>query len=152
MSKTRYYDKDGAPIEKAQWAELSKDPTYCELRTYDNGSLKVVAVWLGKVVSPDNMDAEYWPLYRLDVFNFVDGKWCPDTESGDTYGSLSDLNSDFEEFLSNWTESTFEEDAKGRKVFVEADDNLAALPAEPDRNTPESTSVVIGNDGVNGAW
>jgi len=150
MSKTRYYDRDGAPIEKAQWVELRKDPGYVEMKVYDNGKVRVVIQWLGKVVAPDNMDAEYWPLYALEIRNRSDDSWVPDPNSGETYGRYSAALGDYQDFLLCWSDSSMEDLGKG-EVFVEADDNLAALPPPPDRNTPES-EVVIGDDGVEGAW
>lgn len=150
MSKTRYYDRDGAPIEKAQWQELQKDVGYGEMKVYYNDRVKVVVKWLGKVVAPDNMDAEYWPLYSLEVFNMADGAWARDPNSGETYGRYAEAVSDYQQFLLDWTDSSMEDLGKG-EVFVEAADNLAALPEAPDRNTPESV-VAIGDDGVQGAW
>lgn len=150
MSKTRFYDRDGAPIEKDQWAELRKDPGYVDMKVYDNGKVKVTIKWLGKVVSPDNMDAEYWPLYELEIQNRAGDVWANDPNSGETFGRFEYALTDYQDFLLNWTDSAMEDLGKG-EVFVEADDNLAALPAAPDRNTPESV-VAIGDDGVEGAW
>lgn len=150
MSKTRYYDRDGAPIDKDQWAEHRKDPSYIEMRVFDNGAVKVAVKWLGKIINPDNMDSEYWPLYALEVSNMADGRWAVDPSAGDTFGRIEEANKEYEEFLLQWTDSKIEENSKGVKVFVESDDNLYALPAAPDRNTPE-TVANIGDDGA-GVW
>lgn len=148
MSKTRYYDREGAPIDLARWKELQADVTYCEMQVYDNGELKLILRWLGKVVSPDMMDSEYWPLYCIDVLNRDrDGKWAHSLDSQETYGQLEEAKADYQEFLLKWTDSKMEDDGKGGTAFVVADDNLFELPPEPDRNTPES-AIQIGDDGV----
>lgn len=153
MAKPKYYDKIGAPIEKTRWLELSKDPSYCSVMLYDNQSLKVELVWVGKVADPSMMDAEYWPLFRLDIFdNTGEGgvtRWTPAMDTGETFGTTEQGKAAYRDYLLKWTDSTMEEGRKGELEFVETD-NLAAEPPPPDFDAPTST-VQIGTDG-GGAW
>ena len=144
MAKPKYYDKMGAPIDKARWLELKADLAYVEALTYSNNSIKLVLVWLGKVVDPTMMDAEYWPLFRLDVFNIADGRMVAALETGETYGSFEAGRRAYQEFLLQWGGGEMVMTAKG-EIFEEVD-NIYAPPPEPDQDAPESV-VAIGDDG-----
>jgi hypothetical protein len=153
MAKPKFYDVMGAPIEKDRWKELSADPAYCSVMLYDNQSLKVELVWVGKVADPTMMDSEYWPLFRLDIFDNTgdngETRWTPSMDTGETYGSTEAGKKAYRDYLLEWTESTMEEGRKGALEFVEAD-NLAAPPPPPDFDAPTSV-VTIGEDG-SGVW
>lgn len=148
MAKAKYYDKMGAPIEKARWLELRQDLAYCEALNYSNGQVKLTLVWVGKVADPSLMDPEYWPLFRLDIFNNVDDRMVPALETGETYGSFESGRKAYQEFLLQWGGGEMVEGKKG-EVFEEVD-NIYAPPPEPDHDAP-SSAVEIGDDG-SGVW
>ncbi len=134
-----HYDRNGEKISALQWFELMNDSAYHNIREFDNGSVRVMLAWSGKVTPKQHSSfRDTWPLFVLYVANYdangkpvkdpvMDGKTFPDEESA---------IKGYEKFLTQWT--TCEIDDKG--AFIEKD-NLLAPPPPPDPNAPQSVLI-----------
>lgn len=154
MSRTMYgyFDKQGDGISHGEWLALTKDPAYVLLRQYDNGQVRATVTWEGKVLNPQNMLPDFYPVLRLSVSNYAsDGSRRPDpVEDGKTFPNETAAVAAYEEFLERWTASHRVEDGQtGESEFVEVDNDLAP-PPPPDKDAPMST-VPDDDDGI-GAW
>jgi hypothetical protein len=151
MKGTGYVNRDGARILAEDWAKNCLDPDYCNVRIYDNGVVRVLIRWVGKVENIDSSFADMWKVFRLDVWNYNDaGVLVPDpVEYGRWFPTRRHVEEAYENFLERWTASRRDEDGK-----FEEEDNDLKPPPPPNPDAPDSDVTTIKgvvDDGV-GAW
>jgi hypothetical protein len=143
-----YFTRGGARIDKNEWARNRADPSYCEVRAYDNGAVRVTLEWLGKITDYGNVYPMFHKLFKLHVANYTtDGRLVPDpVEQSRTFATEAEAVKFYEEFLTKWTESGVDEFGD----FQEADNSLTP-PPPPDPNRPSIEPDEPELGGV-GAW
>ena len=146
-----HYDRNGLKISASQWLELMGDPTYHIIREFDNGSVRVMLVWNGKVTPKEHSSfRDTWPLFVLYVANYkANGRLVKDpTMNGVTFAFESDAIKGYEEFLKFWTDCEVNDDGE----FVEVGNELAPPPPPPPPNPDAPTSALKDAPDFGAAW
>ena len=152
MNRPIYLGRDGRRLQAHEWARLQKDEDYCSVRAYDNGAVRVLLRWQGKVPDP-NTFTEYFPVFAMRVMNYRhDGSMVDDpVGSGKTFFKESDAIKAYETFLETWTACLRDQSGE----FVELENDLAP-PPPPDPDAPTSDVLALKgvdlDDGDIGAW
>jgi len=139
-----YYDKNGSPIQHAEWLKLRKDDAYRYIHRYENDRVRVMLEWVGEVPSEKLQTfREFWPIFRLTVENATPKGWVVDPADGErTFGVLDEAIEAYQSFLVRWTECSW--DAGG--TFLETGNKLA--PPNPYEPTTQAFEL----DPEVGAW
>ena len=148
-----YYDREGRQIDSGEWTVKRSDETYRNVRQYDNGTVRVILVWMGKVTDAASMFRDYWPVFQMGVWNYdaADVLRPDPIMNENTFGDEDSAVKAYEQFLMEWTDCM-----KADGVFTEADNDLTPPPPPPPPNLDAPTSEVstikgFADDGV-GAW
>lgn len=143
-----HYDRNGEKISAHQWCELMDDSAYRNIREFDNGSVRVMLVWSGKVTPKEHSSfRDTWPLFALYVANYdANGKLVIDpVMNGKTFAFEADAIDGYEKFLCQWTKCITNDDGE----FVEVGNDLAP-PPPPNPDAP--TSVLKDTPDFGAAW
>ena len=146
MSRTFYFDRELQQISAADWKKKQSDKTYTEVRLYDNGVVRVLLKWVGRIESSKMGLAEYRPVFLMLVQNYKsDGTLANDPVDSDKYfPDEAAAVTAYTNFLAKWTESSVNETTG---EFVE-EGNIYTPPEPPDPNKSSSEIELL--DG--GAW
>lgn len=131
--------------------KLQEDDNYTTVRLYDNGKIRVMVRWMGRVEAGAGATFCYfWPMFSIGFWNYgSDERLHPDPlYDGKTFGFEHEAINAYEELLIQWTNST-----RSSEGFKEEDNKLAP-PPPPDPDAPTtSISTIKGlpDDDV-GAW
>jgi hypothetical protein len=152
MPKISFYDRDGEKISLAAWKEKQADESYTTLKQFDNGKVRVILEWNGRVPNADSSFSDTWPLFILTVGNYAsDGRLRTDpVDDGKTFSNEKDALDFYTAFIAKWTESELEVDLEtGEEVLHEVGNTLAPVepPKPPDPNRPTTDT-----DDEVGAW
>jgi hypothetical protein len=128
-----YMDKDGLLISKSGWINKRADDSYRTIRQFDNGKVRVLLEWYGKVSTPDSFE-DYWELFQLRVFNYLDaGQLVDDPNFRDKFfGTESSGVAAYEDFMLRWTDSLVDEEGN----FTESEDNTLEQRQPPPPPVP----------------
>lgn len=141
-----YIDRVGMLITAEAWKAKQSDESYTIVRQYDNGAVRLVLKWVGRVANPAQVFSAYYKVFVLLVQNYrSDGTLVNDPVDGDkTFPDEAAAIEGYEEFLLKWT--SCESDEAGE--FIEQDNDLTP-PPPPDPNKPATVSDELGDGG---AW
>ena len=128
MPKVRYIGRDNATLTKKEYVARRDEPSYSTVRCFDNGVVRVIVKWIGRVVNPQVSYPDLYKVYSMTVENYLsDGRRVPDPLFMDEgYPIEARAVEAYEQFLTRWTESG--PNASG--VFEEAGNTLE-LPESP---------------------
>jgi hypothetical protein len=150
--KIGYFDRDGNSIPLAQWKTYRQDESYALVKQFDNGKVRVILEWMGRVPNPHASFPDTWPLFMLMVHNYAsDGTLRADpVDDGKTFCNERAAVDFYTTFIAKWTESELEVDLEtGEEVLVEVGNTLKPVepPKPPDPNKPTTDT-----DDEVGAW
>jgi len=152
--KPIYVTREGIKLGSlAEWKKLREDKSYVEVRAYDNGDVRAILEWNGRV-DDASVFRDCWPVFKLMVGNYAaDGSLWPDpVEYGKTFPTEEAGIAAYEAFIERWTASR--RDAEG--ALVEEDNNLTPTPPPPPPNPDAPASEVTAIKGMEdddvGAW
>ena len=143
-----YLDRGGRRIDSTQWQKLQADESYRIIRLYDNGEIRLMVAWKGKMsLQQKNSFRDTWPLFEIGMWNYdSEGVLRPDpVVNGNTYPTIELAVKAYEDILLTWTNSEVDDEGQ----LIEVDNNLAP-PPPPDPNKPESKIKELPDDFV--AW
>lgn len=131
MSRIGYFDRSGIRISEDLWRAKQGEPEYVKLAEFDNGTVRVFAMWHGRVINPQNYLSTMLPIFMLQVSNYDgNGVLRPDpVENGKTFTTEKQVMQAYKEFLARWTECEAERNENGEIVeFTEVGNDLAPPP------------------------
>lgn len=151
---TKYFGKDGAPMDKSAWQEKVEDREYAVIREFDNGEVRCEVVWLGQIKRVEDLFRDMWPLFGVKLSNYTpDGRLKPDPAwDGKTFPTQKDAEDWYETFLMDWAGAERAEVRDGKtgkyvEKFIETGNRLAPPTAE-ELATPATQYT----DDEAGAW
>ncbi|MEJ7805012.1 MAG: hypothetical protein WKG03_03700 [Telluria sp.] len=161
MAKVRYIGRDGKKLDQDDYKIKRDDPVYNIVRQFDNGQVRVVLKWIGRMVNPHQTYPDLYKVFAMSVWNYTSsGGLAPDPADDDKgFPTEASAIAAYEAFLAKWTAS--KKNSSG--VFEEVDNVLdmpvpppppappppPPPPVEPDK--PQTPSDVPELGGV-GAW
>lgn len=134
---TKYFGKDGAPMDKDAWQQKSQDREYAIIREFDNGEVRCEVAWLGIVKRVEDLFRDMWPLFEIRLHNYdPSGRMKPDPAwNGKTFPTQAAAEEWYEWFLTQWAGAERVEVRDGKtgkyvEKFIETGNRLAAPTAE----------------------
>jgi hypothetical protein len=145
---TKYIDRSGNEITKAEWGQRSNDRKYRLVKQFDNGRVDVSLLWRGLVAEPYASSLEeFWPVFIFEVFNYrEDGTKALDPiENERFFPNEEEAIKAYEAFLLKWSDSNFHGDE-----FVEVGNKYTPPPPPKviTKDEPITKSKLLGSEGV----
>lgn len=126
----KYFSRNSLPITAEQYEEYVKNESYPTVAQYDNGIIRVILRWVGRVTLASRYFPGEYPIFQLGIWNYDSGgDLQPDPASGKTFSYEDEAKKAYDQFLIEWTDSYKEGDK-----LVEVDNDLA--PVVPDNDAP----------------
>ncbi|MFK3741065.1 hypothetical protein [Massilia sp. TN1-12] len=147
MAKVLYQDRDGKRIDGEQYKQARQDPSYVQVRSYDNNQVRATVEWIGRIENPQDQFPDYYKLFRVDVWNYTDGgQLAKDPAYPQFFSNEAAAAKEYEAFIERWTEA--ERMADGELV---EHGNTLLPPPPPNPDAPASIPLDDDVAGV-GAW
>lgn len=123
---TQYFDKEGDEISANLYKDLAADDSYRIVHAFENEKVRMLLLWTGEIKGADQMFRTSYPLFKVEQYDKLDGKWVESFESGKTLPTLRKAEEYYEDFVMRWTESYIDEDGEMHEIG-----NLLAPPEPP---------------------
>jgi hypothetical protein len=148
MATVLYLDHDGNRISLEQYKAHQADPTYTQVHAYDNGRVRAVVTWIGRIVDPGSTFPDYYKLFKVEVWNYTEGgELAKDPGYPKFFPTRDKAVEEYNFFVARWSESELDDEGQ----LIEAGNTLTP-PPPPNPDAPSSAPPADDDIAGVGAW